>query len=50
MPPADVMDMLADAAKARANLLLNTNPLPGGSIHKDDVKALRSVGRRLRRA
>jgi len=31
-----------------ANLLLNTGPLPDGSIHPDDVKTLREVGRRLR--
>ena len=46
---ADVMGMLERAQKARANLLLNTGPLPGGSIHSEDVKTLRAVGRRLRR-
>jgi alpha-L-fucosidase len=30
------------------NLLLNTGPLPDGSIHTDDVNTLREVGRRLR--
>ncbi|MCE5276409.1 MAG: alpha-L-fucosidase [Planctomycetaceae bacterium] len=40
-----VRDMLAAARKARANLLLNTGPLPGGSIHKQDVKVLRELGK-----
>jgi alpha-L-fucosidase len=30
-----------------ANLLLNTGPLPDGSIDKQDVETLRAVGRRL---
>ena len=44
-----VMGMLETAATAKANLLLNTGPLPGGSIHEDDVRTLREVGKRLRR-
>ena len=40
---ASVMDMLTDAAKARANLLVNTGPLPGGSIHQEDVKTPRAT-------
>ncbi len=40
--------MLAGAKKMGANLLLNTGPLPDGSIHPDDVKTLKDVGRRLR--
>jgi len=43
-----VMKMLAVAHERHANLLLNTGPLPDGSIHPDDVKTLREVGRRLR--
>ena len=44
----EVVEML-DAAKAQGcNLLLNTGPLPDGSIHPDDVAALRQVGKRLR--
>lgn len=43
-----VMDMLANASAMNANLLLNTGPLPDGSIHPEDVKTLREVGRRLR--
>jgi alpha-L-fucosidase len=42
-----VMGMLASAAKKNANLLLNTGPLPDGSIHPEDVKTLREVGKRL---
>ncbi len=44
----DVMKMLADARAIDANLLLNTGPLPDGSIHPDDVATLREVGKRLR--
>ena len=36
--------MLADAHSQNCNLLLNTGPLPDGSIHADDVKTLREVG------
>ena len=43
-----VMGQLAAAASQNANLLLNTGPLPDGSIHPDDVRTLREVGRRLR--
>jgi alpha-L-fucosidase len=41
---------LAKLEKARAdgaNLLLNTGPLPDGSIHPDDVATLHEVGKRL---
>lgn len=46
----DVMKMLEHAEELNANLLLNTGPLPDGSIHPDDVKTLREVGRRLKDA
>jgi alpha-L-fucosidase len=46
----DVMKMLADAREQNANLLLNTGPLPDGSIHPEDVATLREVGRRRRAA
>ncbi|HSW45767.1 MAG TPA: alpha-L-fucosidase [Phycisphaerae bacterium] len=46
--PDDVMQMLADAEARNANLLLNTDPLPDGSIHPEDVATLYEVGRRLR--
>ena len=42
------MAQLADARRQGANLLLNTGPLGGGSIHAADVRTLREVGRRLR--
>ena len=46
--PDLVMDMLANACRLNANLLLNTGPLPDGSIHPEDVRTLREVGRRIR--
>ncbi len=46
-PEIDVMEMLEKAKGMKANLLLNTGPLPDGSIHPDDVKTLNEVGRRL---
>ena len=42
------MQMLAAAAKQKANLLLNTGPLPDGSIHEGDAAALREVGKRIK--
>ncbi len=33
-----------------ANLLLNTDPLPDGSIDRQDVETLREIGKRLRNA
>lgn len=44
----EVMAMLAQAEGQNCNLLLNTGPLPDGSIHPEDVATLREVGRRLR--
>jgi len=44
----EVMQMLTNAAQQNANLLLNTGPLPDGSIHSGDVETLREVGRRLK--
>jgi len=44
----EVMAMLKDAWTQNANLLLNTGPLPDGSIPPDDEATLREVGRRLR--
>ena len=46
--PDEVMSMLEHARAMPANLLLNTGPLPDGSIHPVDVKTLKEVGRRLR--
>ena len=45
----EVMQMLSDAWAADCNLLLNTGPLPDGSIDKVDEATLREVGRRLRK-
>jgi alpha-L-fucosidase len=44
----DVMRMLEDASTEKANLLLNTDLLPDGSIHPDDVATLLEVGKRLK--
>jgi alpha-L-fucosidase len=43
-----VTEMLRNAWGSKANLLLNTGPLPDGSIAGEDVGTLREVGRRLR--
>jgi alpha-L-fucosidase len=45
--PDYVMGMLARARAMPANLLLNTGPLPDGSIHPVDVTTLKEVGQRL---
>jgi alpha-L-fucosidase len=45
----EVMKRLEAAWASNCNLLMNTGPLSDGSIHPDDVKTLREVGRRLRR-
>lgn len=41
----EVMQMLEHADEVNANLLLNTGPLPDGSIHSSDVKTLREIGK-----
>jgi alpha-L-fucosidase len=41
--------LLADAFAQKANLTLNTGPLPDGSIHPDDVASLREAGSRIRK-
>ena len=46
--PDQVMEMLEKANSLNANLLLNTGPLPDGSIHAEDVATLKAVGERLR--
>ena len=48
LTPAEAWEKLVEAGKAKANLLLNTGPLPDGSIHPTDAATLRSVGTRLR--
>jgi alpha-L-fucosidase len=44
----DVIALLADSRARNSNLLLNTGPLPDGSIDPEDEAILREVGRRLR--
>lgn len=44
-----VLGLLADAFAQKANLTLNTGPLPDGSIHPDDVAALREAGELIRK-
>ena len=44
----EVMEMAAECAQYNANLLLNTGPLPDGSIPPEDVRTLREFGRRVR--
>jgi alpha-L-fucosidase len=46
--PDQVLAMLSKARSFPANLLLNTGPLPDGSIHSEDAQTLREVGRRIR--
>jgi len=43
-----VMKMLENAKAITANLLLNTGPLPDGTIHPDDIKTFGEVGKRLK--
>ncbi len=42
-----VLERLAKAREANANLLLNTGPLGDGSIHPQDQAVFREVGKRL---
>ena len=44
----EVITMLDAAASANCNLLLNTGPLPDGSIDVVDAATLKEVGKRLR--
>ena len=44
-----VWEKLQHARQRGANLLLNTGPLPDGSLDPEDVTVLREVGARLRR-
>ena len=43
-----VLALLADAFAQKANLTINTGPLPDGSIHPSDVAALREAGARIK--
>lgn len=44
----EVLGMLEYAKKIKCNLLLNTGPLPDGSIHPEDDYTLREIGQVLR--
>lgn len=44
----EVIELLKDAESRHMNLLMNTGPLPGGSIHTGDAATLREVGKRIR--
>lgn len=46
---AQVWQQLEKAGRAGANLLLNTGPLPAGSIEKIDERRLREVGKRIKK-
>ena len=44
-----VLALLGDAFAQKANLTINTGPLPDGSIHPADVTALREAGARIKK-
>ena len=44
-----IVDNLTYASKVNANLLLNTAPLPDGSIDRQDIESLKSVGNYIRK-
>ena len=44
---ADVLKRLSRAIDKNCNLLMNTGPLPDGSIHPEDVAAFQEVGRSI---
>lgn len=46
--PDEVMTMLRGAWASNCNLLLNTGPLPDGSINPPEAAIFRGVGKRLR--
>ncbi len=46
-PAEKVVSMLINAASRNFNLLLNTGPLPDGTIHPEDVKSLQGAGKWL---
>lgn len=47
MTKDEVLETLADARSRNCNLLLNTGPLPDGSIDPEDERVLRAVGKEL---
>lgn len=44
----EVLELLKDAKSRNMNLLLNTGPLPDGSIHQGDADTLRKVGKLIK--
>ncbi len=44
----EVWDLLGNMQRKNCNLLLNTGPLPDGSIDPGDERVLREIGKRLR--
>ena len=44
-----INDNLKYASRFNANLLLNTAPLPDGSIDKQDIETLKSIGKYIRK-
>jgi alpha-L-fucosidase len=46
--PTEVRGLLAHALSHNANLLLNTGPLPDGSLPKEDIATLKAVGKGIR--
>jgi len=46
--PEEVLEMLEAAGDQNCNLLLNTGPLPDGSIHSEDIVTLKKVGEQLK--
>lgn len=49
LTPDEAWQKLVEARQAKANLLLNTGPLPDGSIDATDAATLRAVGARLQK-
>jgi alpha-L-fucosidase len=49
LTPDEAWAKIEHAASYDANLLLNIGPLGDGSVHPEDVRTLREIGRRLRR-
>ncbi len=45
----EVLSKLEEAGKAQANLLINTGPMPDGSLDPDDEMALREAGTYIRK-
>jgi alpha-L-fucosidase len=48
LTPEVVRERLGKAIKQKCNLLMNTGPLPDGSIHEHDRKAFAEVGKQIR--